>query len=105
MTLDCFKQFDMNFILRQGNLSMRTEIHVTNSDTLFVHSMQTIKYFFYLGSDVCFDEGRITTKSRYCPVHKYNKEKPDNILLIYLSWQIKIIISSIICVCTKEIIE
>eukprot|EP00957_Ditylum_brightwellii_P126717 9658068-Ditylum_brightwellii.AAC.1 len=32
---------------------------------------------FYFGRDAAFDEGSVPMRSCYCPVHQYNKDKPD----------------------------
>ena len=56
----------------------------------FISSFSTkVKHVFELGTDVCFDEGGIFTKQRYCPIRMYNKEKTTGFVLIYLSCQIK----------------
>ena len=45
----------------------------------------TASKMFSIGEHVCFDEGGIACRSRYCPVRMYNKAKPNKFRIDYFS--------------------
>ena len=59
------------------------------------------KLIFMLGNNVVVDEGGVAMRSRYCPVKQYNKDKPANLVVDFLSLRIPIIIVYIISTSIK----
>ena len=64
-----------------------------------------VKRIFVLGEHGVFDWGLIAMRNRYCPLRIYNKDKTNKFRVDFSSWQMPSIISSIILVCNKVIIQ
>ena len=63
------------------------------------------KIIFVLGEHGVFGKVGIVMRIRYCPVHMYNKDKLDKLIVYFSSWPILNTISFTILMCTKVKIQ